>query len=251
MKPEFNELQFSNSINFEIQQTYFHHLIRPPIFPSPRQETSYDVKFPFSGFSLFFQYKVSEYMVRANAREYNYYSGSYFRFNLYQKNGFNQHNLLCGLSLSGENAYYCAPRFYQQDEWIEYYLNQQTTVNSVCIDPREIGIINDNNPHRITYHPQNNWGGFHTENKKIDKVLSFEDVFTKLKEKPHKIDIEYLEKLFLKVKEILEKLDRQYKKDFDILQRIMDSDLHVTHKLHIIFEYFNIQWYIIRIPPGL
>jgi len=121
MRPGFSERTFEFCYNAEYCQVNSALLATHPHMPSQRAEKDlgYDVEFKINNGhytrSLFLQHKVSSFAeVRAgrNAPFYAVHGQPYFRFSVDNE----QHNVLCELSRTRGNAFYCAPRFHFRHE---------------------------------------------------------------------------------------------------------------------------------------
>ena len=156
MGPGFSERTFEFCYNAEYCQINAAVLATHPHIPSQNAEKDlgYDVEFKINEGnytkSLFLQHKVSSYAaVRAgrNAQFYAAQGGPYFRFAVDN----HQHNVLCELSRTKGNAFYCAPRFHLRHELEAHFREPTITANSVLLDPLDVGDIRDDDHHNITY----------------------------------------------------------------------------------------------------
>ena len=71
----------------------------------------------------------------------------YFRFSVDN----DQHNVLCELSRTRGNAFYCAPRFHLRHELGANFRATTVAINAILLDPLDVGDITDNGRHNITY----------------------------------------------------------------------------------------------------
>lgn len=174
MIPGFSERTFEFCYNAEYCQNSAGLLATHPHIPSQRQEKAlgYDVKFEFTKGhymrSLYLQHKVSFYAeVRAgrNADFYAAHNGPYFRFSVDN----DQHNVLYDLSMSKGNVFYCAPRFYRRSELEHHFRNSSVAPNTIWLDPLDVGKINDNLRHNITYGPHAQNPTLHSDPRKFKR----------------------------------------------------------------------------------
>lgn len=156
MSPGFSERTFEFCYNAEFCQINAALLATHPHIPSQRAEKDlgYDVEFKINHGhytrSLFLQHKVSSFAeVRAgrNASFYAAHMQPYFRFPVDTE----QHNVLCELSRTKGNAFYCAPRFHLSHELETNFRAASIGPNAILLDPLDIGDITDNDRHNITY----------------------------------------------------------------------------------------------------
>ena len=154
--PGFSERTFEFCYNAEFCQIHAAVLATHPHIPSQNAEKDlgYDVEFKINEGnytkSLFLQHKVSSYAaVRAgrNAQFYAAQGGPYFRFAVDN----HQHNVLCELSRTKGNAFYCAPRFHLRLELEAHFRGPAIAAHSMLLDPLDVGDIQDDDRHNITY----------------------------------------------------------------------------------------------------
>jgi hypothetical protein len=123
------------------------------------KDLGYDVEFAINNGnftrSLFLQHKISCYAEKRAGRNADFYgahNGPYFRFPVDN----NQHNTLCELSRTRGDAFYCAPRFHFRRDLETHYRANTIGTNSIWLNPLDVGEIQDNGRHNITY---NSLGG--------------------------------------------------------------------------------------------
>lgn len=156
MRCSFSERTFEFCFNAEFCQSLGGLLAAHPNIPSQNLEKDlgYDVEFKIrqEGYSasIFFQHKVASFAenrVGTNTHFFDAHGGPYFRFPVDNE----QHNLLCDLSASKGNAFYCAPSFHQRNILGEHFFNHCVGDNSVLVDPADVGPIVDAQKHSISY----------------------------------------------------------------------------------------------------
>lgn len=156
MNPGFSERTFEFCFNSEYCQLNSALLATHPHIPSLRAEKDlgYDVEFKINNGnytrSLFLQHKVSSFAdVRAgrNATFFATHSGPYFRFCIDNE----QHNVLCELSRTEGNTFYCAPKFHLCHELETHFRNSSIAANTILLNPLDVGEVYDSDRHNITY----------------------------------------------------------------------------------------------------
>lgn len=158
MTPGFSERTFEFCFNSEYCQLNAALLATYPNIPSQRieKDLGYDVEFKIKNGnytkSLFLQHKVSSFAEKwagSNSKFYSVHRGPYFRFPVDN----DQHNTLCELSRSRGNAFYCAPRFARRQELETHYRGTRIGANSILLNPLDVGVIDDDERHNVTYNP--------------------------------------------------------------------------------------------------
>jgi hypothetical protein len=174
MGPGFSERTFEFCYNAEYCRLNAAILATHPHIPSQQAEKDlgYDVEFRINQGhftrSLFLQHKVASFAeVRAgrNAHFYNTHGQPYFRFPIDN----DQHNVLCELSQTKGNAFYCAPRFHLSRQLEPHFRADSIGAHSILLDPLDVGRIQDNERHNITYNEQGGNPTLHSEARKFKK----------------------------------------------------------------------------------
>ena len=156
MKPGFSERTFEFCYNAEYCQLNAALLATHPHIPSQRAEKDlgYDVEFKIIDGkftrSLFLQHKVASFAeVRAgrNVLFYAAHNQPYFRFPIDNE----QHNVLCELSRTEGNAFYCAPRFHLRSELEAHFRTASIAANAVLLNPLDVGEVTGKERHNVTY----------------------------------------------------------------------------------------------------
>lgn len=146
MKCEFSELSFTFCVMHDFLNLYnsLNNYKLTPIFPTQIEENKhgYDVKLQCGIIPIFFQFKVSEKIIKSNGSFWNYHRGSYFKFNLYDPVISNQHNTLVDLAQNPANqVYYCAPLFNQNNELSDCFSKQTICSKTLAIDCQYLNSI--------------------------------------------------------------------------------------------------------------
>jgi hypothetical protein len=177
VSPGFSERTFEFCYNAEYCQLNAAMLATHPHIPSQRAEKDlgYDVEFRIAegNFtrSLFLQHKVASFAeVRAgrNAKFYAVHGKPYFRFSIDNE----QHNVLCELSRTKGNAFYCAPRFHLSHELESRFRTASVVENSILLDPADVGDVTDNERHNITYDAQGQNPTLHSELRRFRRSFA-------------------------------------------------------------------------------
>jgi hypothetical protein len=174
--PGFNERTFEFCFNAEYCRINAALLATHPHIPSQQAEKDlgYDVEFKINHghytTSLFLQHKVSSFAeVRAgrNAQFYETHGGPYFRFSVDNE----QHNVLCDLSRTKGNAFYCAPKFHLRHELESNFHGSSIATNAVLLNPLDVGEITDNKRHNITYDALGQTPTLHSDPRRFKKAF--------------------------------------------------------------------------------
>jgi hypothetical protein len=130
-----------------------------PVFPNLNQEArlGYDVRIDFPACPLFFQYKLSELMVRNRAAEISRYglpgiNVRFFRMPLMRRDLSRQHQLLMTLERRFPGVvHYAAPGMEDDRQFNAAYNAAQVHAQSVLFSPRDIGPLPDDKQHVVAY----------------------------------------------------------------------------------------------------
>lgn len=94
-------------------------------------------------------------MSRKSAREIREYkldiNRPFHRFPITLNSKSRQHQSLLRHAENGNCVFYVAPRFHRISEFNDFYFSQKVTNQSIFIDPSEIGEINDDAQHYVSY----------------------------------------------------------------------------------------------------
>lgn len=170
MKSQFSETQFVVAFLHNLF-SYYDSLGCRYWFTMPTQIEEYNVgydariRLDARVQPLYFQFKISEFLSRKNAREYSDFSGPYYRFKIWPEDRSPQHNSLVDLSKDGAFVAYSAPLFCTEKEFGCY---QNDVLNhSVLVPCRKLPKNHGNERHFITYAPNCDVGYWHSEQKQI------------------------------------------------------------------------------------
>ncbi len=127
MKSLISEFSFGYALTEELTSGVHGGVTGAPVFPTQNQEGvvgGYDVEIPFEGVPIFLQFKLSDYLFRRSAKEWNDFGGSYYRMHLRPTRFSDQQQLLIDWEALGNETFYVAPEFHEQDELNEFYLSR-------------------------------------------------------------------------------------------------------------------------------
>jgi hypothetical protein len=157
MSPDFSEFSYGYAITEEIVASLKAFVIGAPIFPSLYEEGQkgggYDLKIPLTGKPVFLQFKLSDYLKKKSAREYQtgLLNVPYYRMHLRPLRHSDQHNLLLDLEALGETVFYIAPEFHVPQELNDFYLRKVVVHHSAAFSPADIGPLPDDEAHYVAF----------------------------------------------------------------------------------------------------
>jgi len=155
MKPDISEFSYGYALTENIVLNNAFSLKAAPLFPSLFQEGQqgggYDVRLPFDGAPMFLQFKLSDCMVRGNAKEATKLGLPYYRMHIRSTRHSDQHPMLLDLENSGELVYYVSPLFHKPDELNDAYLHRHVIQRSIWVKPSEIGELVDGDEHYLAF----------------------------------------------------------------------------------------------------
>ena len=190
MKSEFSETQFAISLTYEIiKKNNIKRGYAPPRFPSQVKEAAFGYDFALDGpcRTIYLQFKISEKKTNQYARHWSDHNCPYYVFELYSRNGFNQHNKLVKLAKKNKRnrVYYCAPGFVSEKEYCDYFQKERIMSNTIFVPVDNLGTISPSDKHHdvsFTIHPYNH-SRIHSEPKTI-KSLTGDEFFSETMEIP-------------------------------------------------------------------
>ena len=172
MKPEFSEFSYG----FAFTEAFIRrkgNLRAVPVFPSLRAEGTkgWDVHLKFPGVPFFLQFKLSDLLLRSNAKYWPYYGRPYFRIDITPLSRSRQHNLLKELNDSGhDNVYYAAPFFHTIRQFNEAYLSDEVIQQSLLVPLSQLPPLYDYEAHYVTFTRPNNFS-WHTDEQNLEGKL--------------------------------------------------------------------------------
>ena len=181
MKSLISEFSYGFALTNEI--VGWQQLDTAPIFPSLIQEGQaggcYDLHLDYPGLPLFLQFKRSDCMTGANAREYKLIPNlqrPYHRFEITDSSTSEQHRMLMDLEDSTNIVLYAAPRFHTPEEFNQAWQYQTVSSRSIFVSPNTIGNL-PNGRHTVAFDQNRTW--VCSEPKEI-KTLSAGQLISKI-----------------------------------------------------------------------
>ena len=172
MKSEFSEFSYGFAFTYELVNA-LPGISAAPLFPSLRAEAQlgFDVRLNYPGLPIFFQYKLSDCLIRTNSSYWSNYRVPYYRLNITPLRTSRQHNILKQLADLETDVFYAAPLFYTMLEFNNHYLESQVTNRSAWIPLEELPCLDDNEDHCVTFTTPNNLS-WHTDEHNLEgKIL--------------------------------------------------------------------------------
>ncbi len=162
--------EFTFGFAFLHEQTTRHWagMTAVPILPSLLQEAEdgWDAKLPINGVPNYYQFKLSDYLVRSNAKYFNekpFYTSPYYRISLHRLNHNQQHRRLRELSKTAPETYYVAPETNDLDEFNNCFVSSRVIDVSRMIPVNQCKDAVDDKQHYITFQRGNTGWYEHSE----------------------------------------------------------------------------------------
>lgn len=171
METRLTEFSYGYCVTEEFANGMGAGLKSAPYFPSLYVEGKpgggFDVRI---GSAVFLQFKLCQELTRRSARETRdgLLNPTFFRFWLHRKDLSDQHAMLTDLEgQPGNQVYYIAPGFADVNALDDSYRSKQVIARSAMFSPSDIGTLPDNEDHRVSFRPGEQWGWFLSEPKRI------------------------------------------------------------------------------------
>lgn len=232
-----SEFTFGYAFLFEQTRRHFGNLYAAPVLPSLIQETEegWDAHLPVTGVDYYYQFKLSDYLVRRNATFFQdgTYNDPYFRIAMYRNHNNRQHHRLKAHARLHPYTYYVAPEITPDDDFNTIFLNEQITRHSRLIPLDECDDIHDDRQHYITFQLNDpNWI-FHSEKKKHENSIlgeSLGEFYQASLKKKKTLDWKFAKQLFKttsnNVREILDiEQTRFYVTENQSIYRLLNEDI--------------------------
>lgn len=213
MKPNISEFSYGYAVTEELVAKHKAVVVGAPIFPSLYEEGKtgggYDVQIPIKGNPVFLQFKLSDYLERASAKEHQ--SGllrvPYHRMHLRPLKHSSQHQLLLDLENTGETVFYITPEFYLPPDLNNFYISRTVIDNSAAFRPSDIGSLPSNDEHYIVFQKKASHGFRCSDDpkrvKRIDLSNGFRAAMPEMK--PREISRAGIVALFNKMLRVIER----------------------------------------------
>ena len=95
----------------------------------------------------------------------------------------NQHDSLLALEKKGNAVYYAAPVFHTPEELNEIYLNDKVIEKTIFIQPSQIGEINDDKEHDVSFSPSLRYGYRLSQPRLIRNIMDSESFISAIESK--------------------------------------------------------------------
>jgi hypothetical protein len=165
-----SEFTFGYAFLHEQTERHWGTLRAAPILPSLQQEAElgWDARLPVTGVDYYYQFKLSDYLWRANAKYISdgTYAGPYFRVKLHRRESNRQHGRLREHCQVHPHTFYVAPEFTGLTTFNASFLARQIVDNSRLIPLADCDDVIDGEQHHITYQSASTDWRFHSEFKR-------------------------------------------------------------------------------------
>lgn len=151
--------EFSFGFAFLHEQTVqnWPNIVAAPVLPSLKREAQegWDAHLPTQGIDYYYQFKLSDYLERSNAKfiREGIYSSPYYRISLHRRNQSAQHNRLKAHSARNPHTYYVTPEVRTKAQFDRAFQMRRVTENTRLIPVVDCDEIHDNEQHYITFQP--------------------------------------------------------------------------------------------------
>ena len=212
-----SEFTFGFAFLFEQTRAHWGNLRIAPILPSlwAENDRGWDANLPVNGTDFYYQFKLSDFMVRPTAAHWRDgpYQGPYFRIRLHKHDQNKQHRLLRALSAVSPETYYVAPETNSEDAFNLAFLAGTVTNSSRMIPLVDCEEIHDGDQHDITYQLGDPAWTFHSKPSRHEKSVAGKDLtghYQGTRGKWRRIDDEFASALFRSASEtVLRTRERQ------------------------------------------
>jgi hypothetical protein len=218
-----SEFTFGYSFLYEQTRANWGKLKAAPVLPSLKQEKAvgWDAHLPLVGTDYYYQFKLSEYMSRPNAKYIadKTYSGPYYRLSLHKKDRNHQHQALKLHSQVNPNTYYVAPEFHSLEDFNSAFLAHQITNKSRLIPVEDCDDINDGDQHYISFLEGKKMWYQHSEKKRHERSARGEDlgeVYRTSRSRWQTINREYAMGLYTRTRAVVEKFFEVERQRLDV-----------------------------------
>ena len=158
MDAQFSEFQFAYSITGEIEDRIVFSNLKMgiPVRSSLREEEEgeYDQTYTGKVAAVFLQYKLPEYMIRSNAREWEEMGEQeYYRFQIYPEDQSPQHSYLRSIAEKDprNKVFYCAPAFVKYSDYELLHSIRNVAEHSVFVNCGNLAKVEGNKKQNICY----------------------------------------------------------------------------------------------------
>ncbi len=171
-----SEFTFGFAFLYEQAHSHWNDLKAAPVLPSLQQEQAqgWDAHLPKNGTDFYYQFKLSEYLSRANAKyrvDLTYFA-PYYRIALHRKNRNLQHQRLRDHVVDHPHTFYAAPAFKELETFNSSFLSHQITAKSKLIAVSDCNDVYDDQQHYITFQEGVDGFNFHSDSTHREKGYS-------------------------------------------------------------------------------
>jgi hypothetical protein len=151
MRAEFSEFSYGFALSYEVMNA-IEGIAGVPVFPSLRQG-EHTASAELTGWPVFLQFKLADWMKGSTAKYRSHYGASYFRVTVPSHIHSSQHNLLRALSAIEPEVYYAAPQFYRRHEFNALFGQNRIFAESVFVPLTGLPDLDDDAEHDMCYLP--------------------------------------------------------------------------------------------------
>jgi hypothetical protein len=205
-----SEFTFGYAFLYEQTHANWAGLRAAPVLPSLQQEhdQGWDAHLPLIGADFYYQFKLSEYLSRHNAKFIadGTYDEPYYRLSLHRKDGNRQHQRLRQHALVNPNTYYVAPEFNPVDNFNAAYLARQITARSRLIPLSDCDDIADGDQHYITFRTGDSGWLQHSQSKRHEGSIAgaeLSSLYLQRKDQWRPIDLQFATHVFEKTRDLV------------------------------------------------
>ncbi len=177
LKPDISEFSYGFAVTSELIQKFGLKRFGAPSFPTQYAEGQtnggFDAKLP--AIPLYLQFKRSDCLTTANAKEYAKLGIPYYRFKIRALKHSQQHDLLLDLEAKGNVVFYAAPRFHKPGELNDAFSKNKVVSRSAFVAPSAIGALPDLEEHALSFGPTSKVGILRSESREVELANPLEE----------------------------------------------------------------------------
>lgn len=212
-----SEFTFGFGFLYEQTAANWGGLKAAPILPSLQQEQDdgWDARLPLQGTDYYYQFKLSDYLSRRNAKHIKdgTYDGPYYRFYLHKNNNNQQHQRLREHCADNPLTYYVAPEFNALEDFNSAFLAKELRERSRLIALSDCDDIADAKRHYITFAEGQEGFDQHSTRKRHEHSsfgTELPELYKRSKKRWQRIDKGFAEQLFEKTRTVVSRnLERE------------------------------------------
>jgi hypothetical protein len=204
------------------------------VLPSLQQEEEqgWDARLPVNGIDFYYQFKLSDYLARGNAKYIRdgTYHDDYYRFWLHRRNHSQQHRRLRQHCAANPNTYYVAPEFNSIEEFNARFLARQVTAKCRIIPLAMCDDIADGDRHCITFQRGDPAWIFHSEPRWRERSFTGSELGALYRESSNrwqKIGLDFAGGLLERTREIARRIIVEEEPERAHLMRPLLDEAHI------------------------